>query len=115
MYALPFAAEVVLVFLLFVFVGVQVVQTHNASTPPAARRFVDGVLATVGAIYVGYFVFRVVTDFDAFLSRENAEEFLVGPVLTLALIPLLLGAAWLSRREQRNFRKRFHGPLDAPG
>jgi hypothetical protein len=79
------------------------------------RTFIDSVLAAVGVLYVGYFVIRVLSDLDGFLTRENAEEFLVGPVLTLALIPLLLGAAWLSRREQRNFPERFDGPLDVPG
>jgi hypothetical protein len=57
-------------------------------------------------LYVGYFVIRALSDLDGFLTRENAEEFLVGPVLTLALIPLLLGTASLSRREQRNFPER---------
>jgi hypothetical protein len=34
------------------------------------------------------------------LTRQHAEEFLVGPVLTITLLPFLYGAAWLSRREQ---------------
>ena len=77
--------------------------------------FIDAVLAAVGMLYLGYFVIRALGDSDGFLSRANAEGFRVGPVLTLALIPLLLGAAYLSRREQRNFRKHFHDPLDVSG
>ena len=114
-YALPFAIEVVCVLVLFAFAGMQAVAAHDTSMPHATRGFIDGVLGAVGVIYVGYFVIRALGDLDGFVSRENAEEFLVAPVLTLALIPLLLGAAWRSRREQRNFRKRFHGPLDVPG
>ena len=72
-------------------------------------------LGAVGALYVGYFVIRMFGDLDGFVSRRNAEEFLVGPVLTLAFIPLLLRAAWVSRREQRQFRERFGGSLDVPG
>jgi hypothetical protein len=110
-YALPFAIEVVCVFVLFVFVAMQAVVTHDTSTPHATRALIDAVLAAVGVLYVGYFVIRVLNDFDGFLSREHAEEFLVGPALTLALIPLLLVAAWVSRQEQRNLRKRFCVPL----
>lgn len=81
---------------------------------PASRYLIDGVVTAVGLLYGGYFVIRVVADLDGFLSRTNAEDFLVGPALTIALIPLLLGAAWLSRREQRNLRTRFDGRLDVP-
>jgi hypothetical protein len=80
----------------------------------ATRALIDAVLAEVG-LYVGYFVIRVLNEFDGLLSGEHAEEVLVGPAPTLALIPLLLGAVWVSRREQRNVRKRFGGPLDVPG
>jgi hypothetical protein len=100
---------------LFVFVAMQAVVAHDTSTPRATRALIDAVLAAVGVLYVWYFVIKVLSDFDGFLSREHAEEFLVGPALTLALIPLLLGAAWFSRREQRNLRTRFGGPLDVPG
>lgn len=114
-YALPFAIEVLCVFVLFAFAGMQAVAAHDTSMPHATRRFIDGVLGAVGVFYVGYFVIRALGDPDGFLTRENAEEFLIGPVLTLAFIPLLLGAAWLSRREQRQFRQRFQGPRDLPG
>ena len=114
-YALPFAIEVVCVLVLFAFAGMQALAAHDPSTPHATRVFIDVVLAAVGVLYVGYFMVRTLGDLDGFLSRENAEEFLVSPVLTLALIPLLLVAAWRSRREQRRFRQRFHGPLDLPG
>jgi hypothetical protein len=112
-YAFPFAFELVGVFVLFAFTGMQVVAQHDASTPSSVRKFIDGVLVAVGSAYLTYFVIRVLTDLDAFLTRENAEDFLVGPALTLALIPLLYAAAWLSRREQRNLRKRFRERVDS--
>jgi hypothetical protein len=113
-YALPFALELVGVFVVLAFTGMQVVAQHDDSTPPLVRKFIDGVLIAVGMVYLGYFLVRVFGDLDAFLTRENAEDFLVAPALTLALTPFLLGAAWLSRRERRNLRKRFRAGLDSP-
>jgi hypothetical protein len=48
-----------------------------------------------------------ISNFDGFLTRKNAEDFLVAPALTLALVPFLFGVAWVSRREQENLRQRF--------
>jgi hypothetical protein len=54
-----------------------------------------------------YFLVRVFTDFRGFWTRENAEDFLVGPALTLVLIPFLYAVAWYSQRELANLRKQF--------
>lgn len=114
-YSLPFAFELVGVLVVLLFVGMQVVAQHDSSTPPPVRRLIDGVLVAVGLFYLGYFVIKVLSDLDGFLTRENAEDFLVGPALTLALIPFLYAAALVSRREQRNLRKRLKARLDSPG
>jgi hypothetical protein len=106
-YALPLAVEIVCVGLLFLFTGMQVVAQHNATTPAATRKFIDGVLIAVGVLYLGYFAIRVVGDLEGFLTRKNLEDLLVPPLLTVMLVPFFLGAAWLSRREQENLRKRF--------
>jgi len=113
-YALPLAFELVGVIVVLLFVGMQVVAQHNSSTPPPVRKLIDGVLVAVGVFYLGYFVIRVLGDLDGFLTRENAEDFLVGPALTLTLIPFLYVAAFVSRREQRNLRKRLKASLDSP-
>ncbi|MEJ7792031.1 MAG: hypothetical protein WKF65_08690 [Gaiellaceae bacterium] len=114
-YALPFAFEVVGVFLLLSFVGVRVVAQRDSSTPAPVLRFIDVVLATIGVVYLGYFVIRVFGDVPGFLTRENAEDFLVGPALTLALIPFLFAAAWWSRREDERLHKRLRARFDSPG
>jgi hypothetical protein len=106
-YSLPLALEIVFVGAVILFSGMQVVAQHDANTPPKTRKVIDGVLAAVGLIWLGYFGLRVVTDVNGFLTRENAEDFFVPPLLTLALVPFLLGAAWLSRREQESLRRRF--------
>jgi hypothetical protein len=109
-YALPLAAEIVCVGLLFLFTGMQVVAQHDAATPATTRRFIDGVLIAVGLLYLSYLTIRAVMDVDGFLTRENLEDFLVPPLLTVALVPFLLGAAWGSRREQESLRRRFRTP-----
>jgi hypothetical protein len=106
-YSLPLVLEIALVGAAIVFTGVQVVAQHDPKTPPITRKFIEGVLVAVGLVWFGYFVVRVATDVSGFLTRENAEDFFVPPVLTLALVPFLLGAPWLSRREQENLRRRF--------
>jgi hypothetical protein len=106
-YALPLAAEIACVGVLFAFVGMKALAPHDPSITPATRTFIDGVIASVGLLYVGYFVVRVVGDLGGFFSRKNAEDFLVGPVLTLMVIPLLLAWAWVSRWEQRKLTERF--------
>jgi hypothetical protein len=113
-YSLPFALELVGVLVVLLFVGMQVVSQHDSSTPPPVRRLIGGVLVAVGVFYLGYFVIRVLGDLDGFLTRENAEDFLAGPALTLALIPFLYAAASVSRREQQNLRKRLRARLDSP-
>lgn len=113
-YALPLAVELVGVLVVLLFTGVQVVAQHEPRTPPATLKFIEGVLVAVGLFYLGYFVVRVIGDLGGFLTRENAEDFLVPPGLTLALIPFLYLAAWWSRREQENLRKRFRARFDSP-
>lgn len=106
-YSLPLVLEIVFVGLVILFSGMQVVAQHDSKTPATTRNFIDGVLVAVGLIWLGYFALRVVTDVNGFLTSENAEDIFVPPLLTLALVPFLLGAAWLSRREQENLRRRL--------
>jgi hypothetical protein len=112
-YALPLAVEIVCVGLLFLFTGMQVVAQHDATTSATTRKFIDRVLIAVGLLYLSYFAIRLVTDVDGFLTRKNLEDFLVPPLLTVTLVPFLLGAAWISRREQESLRARDKAPLPA--
>ena len=61
-YALPLAAEVVCVGVLFLFSGMQVLAQYDSTTPQATRTFIDGVLITVGVLYLSYFAIRLFTD-----------------------------------------------------
>lgn len=94
LYAFPFAVEVLAAPVIFGFL--------------LAEK--QGPIQAVVLIYA-YFSFRALGDLDGFLTQENAEDFLVGPVLTIALIPFLLAMAHWSRHEQRNLRRRFSGRL----
>jgi Protein of unknown function (DUF2511) len=100
LYALPLAYEAVLVPLAFLLVPMRAIAPTTRGIDKRTLNVIDAGLAIIGLVYILYFVVRVLGDLDAFLTRENAEGFLVGPVLTIALVPFLYGAAWLSRREQ---------------
>lgn len=106
-YALPLAFEIVGVFLVIAFSGMQPLVERDPSVEPSARKFIAGVPIAVGFVYLVYFLVRVLGDFDSFATRENAEDFLVGPLLTLALIPFLIAAARFSGWEQERIRRRF--------
>lgn len=106
-YAFPLAIEIVLVGVLSLFVAWKALAPYDPSITASTRTFIEGVLASVGLLYVGYFLVRVVGDLGGFFSRKNAEDLLVGPVLTLMVIPLLLTWAWMSRWEQRKLTERF--------
>jgi len=112
-YALPLAAELAVTLLVLLFVGMQVVAEHDPATPALTRKVIDRVLVAIGVLYLGYFAIKVAADFHAFLTREHAEDFLVGPGLTLTLIPFLLTAAWVSRREQKIPRRTFQPGFDS--
>jgi hypothetical protein len=113
LYVLPFAVEFVLVFLAVLFVGLEVVVRRDPAADPRVRKFVDWVLVSIGLFCFAYFLIKALGNLDGFLTRKNAENFLVGPALTIALIPFLYGVAWLSQREQRALRERFRSASKA--
>lgn len=99
-FALPLGVELVLV---PVAVSLSIAVAVARGNPATEARVVMGIewaLAAIGLTYLGYFLARVFADLDGFLTRGTAEDFLVGPVMTLALVPFLYTAAWVSRREQ---------------
>jgi hypothetical protein len=114
LYVLPFGYELALVFLATVFVGMQVVVQHDKSADPQVRKVIEGVLAAIGVFYVGYFAISALGDLEGFLTRENAESFLIGPALAVALFPFLYAVAWLSRWEQKRLKERFRAASDSP-
>ena len=75
---------------------------------PRVRSFIDAVVAFIGLAYLSYFLARAAGDFQSFASEDTLEDMLVGPVLTVLLLPMLCVFSWWSRREQRTLRHRLH-------
>jgi hypothetical protein len=108
LYALPFLMEAAVLLVVIAFVGMQAVMESGLTpTEPAVRKVIEIVLGSIGTLYLVYFVARVLSEPGGFLTREKAEDFLVGPALTLALIPFLTGVTWYSRRELAKLRRQF--------
>lgn len=111
LYVLPFLVEAVLLLIVLVSTGMQAVLNSDPSAAdPPTREFIDGVLTVVGLFYLGFSLVLVFTDLAGFFTSEHAEEFFVGPALTLTLIPFLYAVAWLSRREQEHLRSKWLSP-----
>ena len=106
-YAMPLAVEIVVVGVALVFSGMRALSAYNPAINETTRKFINGVLVAVALLYLGYFAAKLLDDPGGFATRENAEDFLVPLALTVFLLPFLVGAAWLSRREQDALRKRF--------
>jgi hypothetical protein len=79
------------------------------------RKLVDGALATIGFLLLGYAVVAATLDPSGLFTRENAETLLVAPAMTFAFVPLLSMWAWVSRREQENLRRRFRASCGSTG
>lgn len=106
LYALPLAFEIVGVFLASTLNTIEPLVRRD-SNANSLRGPVVWVPAAVVLVYLAYFAYRVLADFGSFATRDTAEDFLVGPALTLALIPWLFGWARFSRWEQDRIRRRF--------
>lgn len=107
LYVFPLLVEIVLVFLVLAFTGMQVVVQHDPKIAAPTRSVIDRALLGIGVFLLLSSVVGASSDLDGFFSRETAEDFLVVPVLTVALIPFLYAVAWYPRRELEAIRKRF--------
>jgi hypothetical protein len=105
-YVFPLGVEIVLVFVLFLFVMLQVVATSDPKTHSIVP-FINGVLITVGMFLFLSFAVKAITDLDGFLTRDTAERFFVVPAMTVAAIPLLYLVAWYSRYELERIRRQL--------
>jgi len=113
LYVFPLLVELVVVFVVLAFVAMQIVARHDPKIERTVRKVIDGVLIAIGLLFLAYFAVRAISDLDGFLTRENAERFLVVPALTVAFVPFLYGVAWASKRKQENLRRRFRERMDA--
>jgi hypothetical protein len=105
-YVFPLAVEVVLMPFVFVFVLMQLMATDEP-TYARVRPVIDGVLATIFLGMLIYVAVSILVDLSGFLTRENAENLVVAPALTLALIPFAYLVASYSKREKDRLRRRF--------
>ena len=67
----------------------------------------DAVLVAFGFGLMLWVAVEAATSLKSLLTRENAEDLLLAPALTLAFVPYLQLVAWRSRRELENLRKRW--------
>jgi hypothetical protein len=99
LYTFPVAAEVIGVGVVLTFSMLKAFADSEASPDPRIRPIIDGVLVAVLLVYLLYDVVRGLGDVLDGVGRQRTEEFLVGPALTIALIPFLCGVAWWSGRD----------------
>jgi hypothetical protein len=114
LYVFPFLIELILMPIMLLFIGLQVVAAYDPAHAPA-RKVIDGVVATIGFILLGYAAAAAIRDSSGLFTRENAETLLIAPALTFAFVPLLWAWGWISRREQENLRRRFRAGYDSVG
>jgi hypothetical protein len=105
-YVFPLAVELLIVPFILLFVGMQVVAENDATLGPA-KRAIDAVLITFGFGLMLWAAVKAATNPHALLTRENAEDFLLVPALTVAFVPYLQLVAWHSHRELENLHKRW--------
>ncbi len=105
-YVLPFPLELVGVAVILMFTGMQIVVQHGEPAHPVVRKTIDGVLAATGTIYFGYSIARALGNPDRFLTSQTLDDFAMPVVLTLALVPFLMGSASLPRLEKRRSRRQ---------
>lgn len=100
LYAFPLGVEFALVTSILVCTVLEEIWKRD---PKSAKRSegVSWTISLIGFAYLGNFLVRAVTDLDNFLSRDTAEDFLVGPILTIAVIPFLYLVSWFSRNQVR--------------
>jgi hypothetical protein len=113
LYVFPFLAELVLVPVILLFVGMQVVAAHDDSVKEA-RKPINGVLAAISVFLLVHVVVVAISNPGGLFTRENAETLLIAPTLTFAFVPFLWVWAWISRREQNNLRRRFQARYGSP-
>ncbi len=114
LYVLPFLIELILTPIMLLFIGMQVDAAYDPAHAPA-RKVIDGVVATIGFILLGYAAAAAIRDPSGLFTRENAETLLIAPALTFAFVALLRAWGWISRREQENLRRRFRAGYDSVG
>jgi hypothetical protein len=112
LYVFPFGIEMVLVPFVVLFVLVEAVAALDQAQAPA-QRFSSGVITTIGFGLLAYVLVSVFNDLSGFLTRENAEDFLLVPALTLASFPILFVIVRWVRSDTAGVRRRWQAGIDS--
>jgi hypothetical protein len=110
LYVFPFGVEMVLVPFVVLVVLVEAVAALDPAQAPA-QRFSSGVITTIGFGLLAYVVVSVLSDLSGFLTRENAEDFLLAPALTLASFPILFVVVRWVRWDTPAVRRRWQAGI----
>ena len=104
-YVLSLGYELMLVFLVLVLTLGRAFASGSSIAPSTSSRTMNRALTGIGVLLLTTFVLRAIFEPGELFTRDTVERFLVVPVLTVGLIPYLLGVAWYCRREVANIRR----------
>lgn len=110
LYVFPFGVEMVLVPLLVLVVLVEAVAGFDPSHAPA-QRFSSGVITAIGFGLLAYVLVSALSDLSGFLTRENAEDLLLAPALTLTSFPILFVVVRWVRWDTAAVRRRWQAGI----
>jgi hypothetical protein len=110
-YVLPLVAELVLVPLIALLIGMQVVSENNPDLA-SAKKLVNGVLMLIGVGGISWVIASAATDLHGLLTREHAERLILAPVLTLAFVPFVYGIWWWSRWDYERIMRQWRDSKD---
>jgi hypothetical protein len=110
LYVFPFGVEMVLVPFVVLLVLVEAVAALDPAHAPA-RRFSNGVITTIGFGLLAYVLVSVFSDLSGFLTRENAEAFLLAPTFTLVSFPILFVIVRWVRWDTAAVRRRWQAGI----
>jgi hypothetical protein len=110
LYVFPFSVEMVLVPFVVFLVLVEAVAALDPAQSPA-QRFSSGVITTIGFGLFACVLVRVLSDLNGSLTRENAEDFLLAPALTLASVPMLFVVVRWVRWDTAAVRRRWQAGI----
>lgn len=106
LYVFPVGLEMALVPFVVLLVLVEAVAALDPAHAPT-QRFSRSVVTTIGVGLLAYVLVSVFSDLSGFLTRENAEDFLLAPALTLVSFPILFVVVRWVRWDTAALRRRW--------
>lgn len=88
LYSFNFWIEMLFVPALFIVVAIGVVATTDVKYLPV-KKVINFVLLFIGVFLIIFAIFKVVTNFQDFMTMDNLRSLVLPPLLTLAYIPFL--------------------------